>query len=86
MSDDSIKTLFLSFTYECYRGMTDNIYNYEIELSKGYFKKCYIILEIFNLDKKKYREAFKTFTKGKHLKYVHQMRSSDGSALMIRDK
>lgn len=52
MSEDNNKTLFLSFTYDSYQGTNNNIYTYNIELSKMYFKEYYNIVEIYNLDKK----------------------------------
>lgn len=74
--------LFLKFNYYQYSlNGKQKIYNYETIMRKGLFNQMFVILKIFNMDKKKYRKRFKTISKDKH--YIINIDTSEGQILEI---
>ena len=78
-SDD----LYLKFDYYDYSSGKQKVYNYDIKIGKNWFEKSYIILKIYNTDKKKYKKIFNPI-KGRN--YTFELDYGGGSMLQIRKK
>jgi hypothetical protein len=78
-------TLFLQFDYYQYSSKgKQEIYNYEIEIGKNWFEKTFVILKIYNLDKRKYRKKLDPLSKDKN--YTFDLEISDGQMIRIRKR
>lgn len=78
-------TLFLQFDYYQYSSKgKQEIYNYEIEIGKNWFEQTFVILKIYNLDKKKYRKRFDPLSKDKN--YTFELNTSQGQMLRIKKR
>lgn len=78
-------TLFLQYDYYQYSSKgKQEIYNYEIEIGKNWFDQMFVILKIYNLDKKKYRKALDPLSKEKN--YTFDLETSQGQLIRIREK
>jgi hypothetical protein len=78
------KTLFIQFDYYQYssRGK-QQVYNYEIEIGKNWLKQTFVVLKIYNLDKKKYKKRFAPLSKDKN--YTFELSTSEGQMLRIKE-
>lgn len=78
-------TLFLQFYYYQYsiKGKQE-VYNYEIEIGKNWFEQSFVILKIYNLDKKKYKNILEPLSKDKN--YTFDLETSQGQMIRIRKK
>ncbi len=78
-------TLFLQFDYYQYspKGKQE-VYNYEIEIGKNWFEQSFVILKIYNLDKKKYRKRLEPLSKNKN--YTFDLETSQGQMIRIRKR
>lgn len=78
-------TLFLQFDYYQYSSKgKQETYNYEIEIGKNWFERTFVILKIYNLDKKKYRKRFDPLSKDKN--YTFELSTSEGQMLRIKKR
>ncbi len=78
-------TLFLQFDYYQYSSKgKQEIYNYEIEIGKNWFEQTFVILKIYNLDKKKYRKKLDPLSKDKN--YTFDLETSEGQMIRIRKR
>ncbi|OXE97148.1 hypothetical protein BC749_108240 [Flavobacterium araucananum] len=75
-------TILLKFDYYEYLKDEQKIINYEIETGKIWFEQPYLILKIYNTNKKKYRKLEPL--KGKE--YTFELQYSTGQMLRIRKK
>jgi hypothetical protein len=75
--------LFLQFDYyqNSVKGKQE-LYNYEIEMEKNWFEQSFVILKIYNLDKKKYRKRLEPLSKDR--KYTFDLETSQGQMIRIR--
>jgi len=80
----STKAIFVIFVFNEYRGNEHKIYNYDIELKKPWLKDNYNILQIYNLDKSKYKGRFDPIGKGKN--YNYELTSPSHSFRLIQRK
>jgi hypothetical protein len=53
-----LNTVLLAFDYYEFCNGKQIIHNYEIEIEKKWFNFSYMVLRVYNLDKKKYRKIF----------------------------
>ena len=60
------------------------IYNYEIEIGKNWFEQTFVILKIYNLDKKKYKKRLAPLSKDK--KYTFDLETSEGQMIRVRKR
>lgn len=75
-------SLLLNFNYYQYSlNGKQKIYNYEVIMKKGLFNQMFVILKIFNMDKKKYRKRFGTISKDKQ--YIINIDTSNGQILEL---
>ena len=78
-------TLFLQFDYYQYSSKgQQTVYNYEIELGKNWFEQTFVILKIYNLDKRKYRKKLDPLSKDKN--YNFDLETSQGQMIRIRKR
>lgn len=78
-------TLYLQFDYYQYSSKgQQKIYNYEIEIGKNWFEKTFVILKIYNLDKKNYKKRSAPLSKDKN--YTFDLETSDGQMIRIRKR
>ena len=78
-------TLFLQFDYYQYSSKgKQEIYNYEIEIGKNWFEQTFVILKIYNLDKKKYKKRLTPLSKDK--KYTFDLETSEGQMIRVRKR
>ena len=90
-------TLFLQFDYYQYSSKgKQEIYNYEIEtdypflrririeIGKNWFEQIFVILKIYNLDKKKYKKRLAPLSKDK--KYTFDLETSEGQMIRVRKR
>ncbi len=75
--------LYLKFDYYDYSSGKQKIYNYDIKIGKNWFEKSYIILRVYNTDKKKYKKIFNPI---KGTNYTFELDYGGGSMLQIRKK
>lgn len=76
-------TLFLKFDYYQYSSKgKQQVYNYEIEIGENWFEQTFIILKLYNLDKKKYRKILEPLSKYKN--YTFDLETSQGQMMRIR--
>lgn len=73
--------LYLKFDYYDYSMGLQKVYNYEIKIGKNWFEKSYLILKIYNTNKKKYR---KIISPVKGTNYTFEIDYGGGSAIQIR--
>ncbi len=59
--------LYIHYWYEC--GINTKNYNYVVELNPALLKKTYLILYIYNLDKRKYRRIYFPISKNRNYTY-----------------
>jgi hypothetical protein len=83
MSDET-QSVILKFNYQTYINDKSNYYTYEIEAGKNWFNRMFVILKIYNLDKKKYRKRFDPLSKDKN--YTFELTTSEGQMLRIKRK
>jgi len=75
----------LFFQFDYYRNSVkgkQELYNYEIEMGKNWFEQSFVILKIYNLDKKKYRKRLEPLSKDR--KYTFDLETSQGQMIRIR--
>jgi hypothetical protein len=78
------KTLFIQFDYYQYSSRDkQQVYNYEIEIGKNWLKQTFVVLKIYNLDKKKYKKRFAPLSKDKN--YTFELSTSEGQMLRIKE-
>lgn len=78
-------TIFLKFDYYQYSSQgKQEIYNYEIEIGKNWFEITFVILHIYNLDKKKYKKILDPLSKDKN--YTFDLETSEGQMIRIRKR
>ncbi len=78
------KTLFILFDYYQYSSKgKQQVYNYEIEIGKNWLKQTFVVLKIYNLDKKKYKKRFAPLSKDKN--YTFELSTSEGQMLRIKE-
>lgn len=78
------KTLFIQFDYYQYSSKgKQQVYNYEIEIGKNWLKQTFVVLKIYNLDKKKYKKRFAPLSKDKN--YTFELSTSEGQMLRIKE-
>ncbi len=78
------KTLFIQFDYYQYSSKgKQEVYNYEIEIGKNWLKQTFVVLKIYNLDKKKYKKRFAPLSKDKN--YTFELSTSEGQMLRIKE-
>ncbi len=83
-SDQDIN-LTLQFDYYQYPSFgNQKIYNYIVEIDKKLFEKKFVVLKIYNLDKKKYKKIKEPLSKDKN--YTFDLETSDGQILRINKK
>jgi hypothetical protein len=80
---DQTKSIYLKFSYQTYVGNEPYYYSYEIEYNKFWLQDTYNIINIYNLDKRKYRRKYKPISSDKD--YAFGLESS-GSTLLIKRK
>ncbi len=72
--------LFLTFNYEYWAQNGKNYYySYDIKVGKYFFDTGYVILKIYNMDKKKYKRRFRSLEKGET--YIYELDTSNGQML-----
>lgn len=74
--------VYLKFDYYEYIKGSQEIYNYEIEVGKNWFEQQYVILKIYNLEKKKYRKRLEPLSKDQN--YTFDIDTSSGQVMRIR--
>lgn len=80
---DSVK-LQLEFDYYSYTTKGDqNVLNYKIEIDKSWLKQSYLILYLYNTDKKRYREKLEPIPGSK---YTFELDYPGGQMLRLRKK
>lgn len=80
--NDSIK-LQLVFDYYVYTTKGDqNVLNYKIDIDKSWLQRPYLILYLYNTDKKKYRGKLKPIPGSK---YTFELDYPGGQMLRLRD-
>ncbi len=84
MVSDSVKSMFLEFTYYDNEDKKQKAYSYKIELKKGWLNDAYMILRIYNLNKKKYKKVFEPIEVGKN--YTFELDSPSHTFKRIRKK
>jgi len=73
--------LYLKFDYYDYSRGKQETYNYDIKIGKNWFEKSYLILRIYNTNKKKYK---KKLIPVKGINYVFEIDYGGGSAIQVR--
>lgn len=81
--DSSIKTVYLAFNYTEYKKSGTVVYNYELDLKKGWLTHYFYILYIYNTSKREFRKLFNP-PPGKD--YVFEFDSPGGSTRLIRNR
>ena len=83
---DQGTSLFIQFDYYQYSfNGEQEIYNYEIEIGRNLLQpQSFVILKIYNLDKKKYRKRFDPLSKDKN--YTFELDGSEGQMLRIKKR
>lgn len=76
--------VYLKFDYNEYINGNQEIYNYEIEVGKNWFEQKYVILRIYNLDKKKYRKRLEPLSKDQN--YTFELDTSSGQMMRVRKR
>ena len=66
--------IYIHYWYDC--GINTIHYNYVIEMNPALLKKTYLILYIYNLDKKKYRRIYFPISKNRNYTYYFKYPSS----------
>lgn len=77
-------TIFLKFDYYQYSNKgKQNIYNYEIEMERNWFEQTFVILYLYNLDKKKYIKKYKKIFGhfSKEQEYILNIETSEGEII-----
>ena len=81
---DETQSVILKLHYDPYINGNPYDYTYEIEAGKNWFKRMFVILKIYNLDKKKYRKRFDPLSKDKN--YTFELNTSEGQMLRIKKR
>lgn len=84
MVSDSVKSMSLEFTYYDHGNKKQEVYSYKIELKKSWLNDAYIILKVYNLNKKKYKKVFEPIEVGKN--YTFELDSPSHTFKRIRKK
>lgn len=63
---DSVTVVKIKFDYYKYIGKKQKLYNYEIEFQQEWLKEAFVVLKIYNLDKKEYRDKFEPLSAEKN--------------------
>lgn len=78
-------SLYLLFNYYQYSSNAhQEVYNYEIEIGKNWLEESFVILKMYNLNKKEYRKRLYPLSKDKN--YTFDLETSSGQAIRIRKK
>lgn len=75
------KSIMLSFTFNDNKGKRIKSYRYQIELKKEWMSDYFIILNIYNLDKKKYRKRYLPLSESKN--YTFEIVSPSNTFLRV---
>jgi hypothetical protein len=81
--DPGIKTVYLSFNYTEHKKSGAVVYNYELDLKKGWLTHYFYLLYIYNTSKKEFRKLYNP-PPGKD--YVFEFDSPGGSTRLIRHR
>jgi len=74
-------SLFLSFTYLGYDKKDRYFeYDYEIEIKKSWLSFSYLVIHIYNMDKKKYRDRYPSH---KDKAFVYDLNTPNGARLTL---
>lgn len=76
LKSDNIKDMYLSIEYWEYCKDKRKDYSYEIEIKKSYLEYGYLILYLFNLDKKKFNKIYFPISEGENYTYYFDYPSS----------
>lgn len=79
---DKIQGIILRLHYNPYINGKSFNYTYEIEVGKSWFEQSFVILKIYNLDKKRYKRRFDPLSKNKN--YTFELTTSEGQMLRIK--
>ncbi|MCD4793939.1 MAG: hypothetical protein K8R54_11935 [Bacteroidales bacterium] len=83
LKSDTTQRITLSMWYQKMQKENSSFYYYEIELEKSWFEQSFIILRIYNLDKRKFRKKYYPL-KGK--KYTYEIDLPSNSITRIRKR
>ncbi|WP_372472547.1 hypothetical protein AB4865_06945 [Capnocytophaga sp. ARDL2] len=81
---DETQSVILKFNYQTYINDKSYYYTYEIEAGKNWFEMTFVILKIYNLDKRKYRKKLDPLSKDKN--YTFDLETSNGQMIRIRKR
>lgn len=81
LNNDEI--IYLCFSYNDYSNNNQNILFYEVEMGKNWFNTSYLILNLYNTFKKKYRKKLEPLS-GKE--YTFDLETSNGQMIRLRKK
>lgn len=81
--DTNVKTIYLAFDYIEYSNKKQKIYNYEIDIRKGWLEHYYYVLYVYNTDKKQYKNSLEPLF-GKN--YTYEFDYPGGSVKRVRKK
>ena len=84
LMSDGVKNVYLSLEYWEYCKGEQKNYSYVIELENSYFKYEYLIMHLFNLDKKKYRKIYFPISDNKNYTYYFDYPSNFKGRLIQR--
>ncbi|MFM7857317.1 MAG: hypothetical protein ACKO96_36705 [Flammeovirgaceae bacterium] len=83
MLNDEIKTTLLAFDYYEYCKKEQTVYNYEIDIKKGWLQHSYYVLYIYNTNKRQFKGVFDPL-EGKN--YTFEFDYPGGSTKRIRKR
>ena len=73
--------------YKTLLGGNTHIYNYDLSVGKFWFKECtFVILKMYNLDKKKYRKKYPPLSEDKNYNFVFESSEFNTVPIKIKEK
>jgi hypothetical protein len=77
-------SLILAFDYYEYEGKKQKVYNFELPFHKGWLNQSYMVMKVYNLEKRKYKGVFEPLDKDRN--YTFELDYPGGQMLRVRNK
>ena len=79
--------IHLKFDHCVFSDGKSHTYNYDIPISKSWFKECtFVILKMYNLDEKKYRKKYPPLSEDKNYNFVFESSEFNTVPIKIKEK
>ena len=84
IKNSKIDSLTMSFDYYEYQGKKQFLYNFDLPFYASWLDQSYMVMKVYNLEKRKYKGVFKPLDKERN--YTFELDYPGGQMLRVRNK